>query len=77
MQQVDLKSALNMKDFFIKKELFIFYLKAQIEFQVINSDNCDWWIENYMRSDWLKEVHQVNFSITAVRIAYLKLHLRY
>ena len=38
MQQIDLKSELNVKDFFHK----ILYLIAQKQFQVINCDIIDW-----------------------------------
>ncbi len=52
MQQVNLKSALNSKDF------EILYQKEQIQFQVINFDICDWWIEIYLCSDWSNEADQ-------------------
>ena len=48
MLEGHLKSASNFKDFFYK----ILYLKAEIQFKLINFDICDWWIENYLRSDW-------------------------
>ncbi len=60
MQQVDFKSVSNFKDFTKYFFFRIFYLKAQLQFQVINPDICDCWIGNYLWSDWLKGVRQVN-----------------
>ena len=53
MLEGDFKSASNFKDFFYKICFcIILYLKAEIQFKLINFDICDWWIENYLRSDW-------------------------
>ncbi len=55
MQQEDLKSASSI---ILRIFINILFnnLIAQIQFKVINSDICDWWIENYLRSDWFYEV---------------------
>ncbi len=49
MQQVDLKSELNFKDLKKKNSLF----NSAKTVLCNNSDICDWWIENYLFSDWL------------------------
>ena len=61
MLQVDLKSASNFKDL-DKKNCIILFLKAQIQFRLINFDICDWWIENDLHSDWLNDVWQLSWE---------------
>ena len=50
MLEGDLKSASNFKDFLSFVFCIIIYLKAEIQFKLINFDIFDWWIEKYLRS---------------------------
>ena len=42
MSEGDLKSASNFKDFYKIRFCIILYLKAEIQFKLINFDICDW-----------------------------------